>query len=548
MQDILSNTIGVLGALFLFGFAIFIHELGHFLVAKLSGVGVTKFAIGFGPKITSLVRGETEYSIRWIPLGGFVALKGMVEDMEEEKTPSPESSDSAASEPPASQPTEPKSEPTDKVEKSGGVLGDDLDALRKKNPLIRIAVFVAGVTFNFLTAMVVMGMLLYLFGTPSDTQMPNQLEKVPESTKLYELGWRSGDRIVAVAPDPSLPLPKALQELTASKIKLDNLTNWEEVNTAMNACVEASGSRFLIVNFLLRRFLETPPLPTLHFTVERGEQRLEQSLPLEVLTHTREQRVFTAMRPARVGGVLPMTPADKTRLVRADYELNTEVLPRPAWDEMSPMPLAKGDEVLQVNGKPVATWSEMTEALSGYPQQQIDLAIRRGGKTYLLTATLESHPDDSKWGYLGIIAPSEERTPVSLWEALTTAPIRTLVYTDRVIYTTVELLVTKPGKEVKKNVAGPVGITVMAYKSAKSGLEDYLMLFMSINIMLAIMNLLPIPILDGGYIMITCVETLIRRPVPRKLLEPVMMVFFVCFIILFLFLFSNDLVQFIFKS
>jgi regulator of sigma E protease len=132
--------------------------------------------------------------------------------------------------------------------------------------------------------------------------------------------------------------------------------------------------------------------------------------------------------------------------------------------------------------------------------------------------------------------------------SIAAAPMRTLVYTDRVIYSTVELFATKSGEEVKKNVAGPVGITVMAYKSAKAGLENYLMLFMSINIMLAIMNLLPIPILDGGYILITCIETVIRRPIPRKLLEPVMMVFFVGFIILFLFLFSNDLVQFIFKS
>lgn len=547
MQDILSSAVGVLGALFLFGFAIFIHELGHFLVAKLSGVGVTKFAIGFGPRITSFVRGETEYSIRWIPLGGFVALKGMVEDLEEEKPVPSEPSGSAAVENVPVQSEGPKPAAPDKVEKSGGVLGDDLDALRNKNPLIRIAVFAAGVTFNFLSAMVVMAMLLYLFGTPSDTQMSNQLEKIPESTKLYELGWRSGDRIVAVAPDPTLPLPKDLQD-SGTKIKLDNLANWEEVNTAMNACVEESGTRFQIVNFLLRRFLAPPPLPTLAFTVERDGQRIPLSLPLEVLVHTREQRAFMASRPACVGGVVPLKPADKARLVKADYALNTDVVPRPTQDEMAPMPLAKGDEVLQVNGKPVATWNEMTEALSGYPNQQVDLAIRREGRIYLLTTTLESHPDNPSWGYLGISVPSEERTPISLWEAVSTAPIRTLVYTDRVIYTTVELLVTKSGEEVKKNVAGPVGITVMAYKSAKAGLENYLMLFMSINIMLAIMNLLPIPILDGGYIMITCLETLIRRPVPRKLLEPVMMVFFVCFIILFVFLFSNDLVQFIFKS
>ncbi|HNY27549.1 MAG TPA: site-2 protease family protein [Candidatus Sumerlaeota bacterium] len=545
MQDILSSAVGVLGALFLFGFAIFIHELGHFLVAKLSGVGVTKFAIGFGPRITSFVRGGTEYSIRWIPLGGFVALKGMVEDLEEEKPVPSEPSGSAVAENAPAQPEEPKPAVPDKVEKSGGVLGDDLDALRNKNPLIRIAVFVAGVSFNFLTAMVVMGLILYLFGIPSYTKVPNQLEKIPESTHLYELGWRSGDRIVAVAPDPSLPMPKSLQEPTEKPAKLDNLTNWEEVEAAMDACVEIKGSRFQIVNFLLRRS-HPDPLPTLGLTVERGGQRLQLPLPLEV--YRNEIRAFSASRPACVGGVVPLKPADKARLVKADYTLNTDVVPRPTQDEMLPMPLAKGDEVLQVNGKPVTTWNEMTEALSGYPNQQVDLAIRREGQIYLLTTTLESHPDNPNWGYLGISVPSEERTPISLWEAVSTAPIRTLVYTDRVIYTTVELLVTKSGEEVKKNVAGPVGITVMAYKSAKAGLENYLMLFMSINIMLAIMNLLPIPILDGGYIMITCLETLIRRPVPRKLLEPVMMVFFICFIILFVFLFSNDLVQFIFKS
>jgi membrane-associated protease RseP (regulator of RpoE activity) len=510
-------------------------------------VGVTKFAIGFGPKITSFVRGETEYSIRWIPLGGFVALKGMVEDLAEEKPAAPESSNSASSE--ASTPNRrTENEQTDKVEKSGGVLGDDLDALRNKNPLIRIAVFVAGVTCNFLTAVVVMGLLLYLYGVSSYTQVPNQIEKVPESTRLYELGWRSGDRIVAVAPDPSLPQPKALSESQEKPVKLDQLANWEEVEAAMEACVEKKGTRFQVVNFLLKRFLDPQPLPTLSFTVEREGQRLELPLPLEVLAQRSEYRAFSALRPARIGGTYPLSPAEKTRLVKADYDLKTPVVPRPTWDEMETMPLAKDDEVLEVNGKPVATWSEMTDALSAHPEEHVDLTIRRGESVYLLTAMLGRHTDDSQLGFLGIFAPSEERTRLGLWASIAAAPMRTLVYTDRVIYSTVELFATKSGEEVKKNVAGPVGITVMAYKSAKAGLENYLMLFMSINIMLAIMNLLPIPILDGGYILITCIETVIRRPIPRKLLEPVMMVFFVGFIILFLFLFSNDLVQFIFKS
>jgi regulator of sigma E protease len=83
MHAIGSGLIGVLGALFLFGFAVLVHEFGHFVVAKLSGVGVTKFAIGFGPKIFAFTWRGTEYSVRWIPLGGFVALKGMIEGIEE---------------------------------------------------------------------------------------------------------------------------------------------------------------------------------------------------------------------------------------------------------------------------------------------------------------------------------------------------------------------------------------------------------------------------------------------------------------------------------
>ena len=92
-----------------------------------------------------------------------------------------------------------------------------------------------------------------------------------------------------------------------------------------------------------------------------------------------------------------------------------------------------------------------------------------------------------------------------------------------------------------------MAITIMAYKSVKRGLSYYLQLFVAVSIILAFMNVLPIPILDGGYIAITIVEAIIRRPIPQKVLVPILTVFMFLFILLFAFLFYNDFRNWIFK-
>ena len=101
------------------------------------------------------------------------------------------------------------------------------------------------------------------------------------------------------------------------------------------------------------------------------------------------------------------------------------------------------------------------------------------------------------------------------------------------------------GKEyqIKANVAGPVRIARMTYQQATQGLQEYFSFFALINLVLMVMNLLPIPILDGGHIVISVIESLIRRPIPEKILIPVFNVFFFLLIALAIVVTFNDVIN-----
>ena len=546
MHELLPKLIGTFGLVFLFGFSIFIHELGHFLVAKLSGVGVSKFALGFGPKIVAFVRGGTEYSIRWLPLGGFVALKGMIEgigDEAQEETKSPAESESES---PAAgsggDPVGKDAESADKPEAAKASVTEDLDALRHKHPAIRLAVFTAGVACNYLTAIVVMALYL-AYGARMPAERASIVESVPETSQLYALGWRSGDRIVGVEPQ-GVPKTSSPQE---------ELGTWYEVEKAMN---DLQPVRFQTLTFLKKKLgfgSATPKPPSLTVTVQRKGERVALALTGAVMDSAEEMGLLYPDNPPLVRNVAsPNSPAGRMRLVRDNYTPGETIRPYPGWDDMPKMPLESDDLVLEVNHEPVKTWTEMTTRLRALPGESITLTVQRGPekRVMLLATTLERNPQKPEWGQLGIYSAeprSDERDGLPLGRAILRAPMATLELTDRIVYQMVDLFYKAPGREIKRNLGGPVAIAAIAYESAQRGLEEYLRLFVAINIILAIMNLLPIPILDGGYILITAVETVIRRPIPQQVMVPLLTTFMVLFIVLFGFLFYNDFMNLIYR-
>ncbi len=153
--------IDIISVIILLGILIFVHELGHFLAAKMSGVGVLKFSLGFGPRLVGRQIGETEYRVSAIPLGGYVRLFG--ETGEEEISPE-----------------------------------DEKRSFQRQPVSRRIAIVAAGPLFNFLFAILVLT-VIFVAGVPEIT---SRVGGVPEGTPAFQAGIREGDRIVSMNGRP----------------------------------------------------------------------------------------------------------------------------------------------------------------------------------------------------------------------------------------------------------------------------------------------------------------------------------------------------------
>ena len=144
------------------GIMIFFHELGHFLVAKFFGIKVLKFALGFGPKIAAKDVGETEYSVRYVPLGGFVKMLGEDDEDEESEGLTPE---------------------------------DAKRAFNKQHPLKRIAIVAAGPFFNLVLALFLFYGLFLISGTYIRTP---EIGQVIDDSPAQRAGLKVGDIIISV--------------------------------------------------------------------------------------------------------------------------------------------------------------------------------------------------------------------------------------------------------------------------------------------------------------------------------------------------------------
>jgi regulator of sigma E protease len=540
-----SIGIGVLGVAFLIGFAIFIHELGHFLAAKWNGVGVKKFAIGFGPVIWSFERGGTEYSIRWVPLGGFVSLKGMIDGMEDEPAPAAAGAGKAA---PAG-PGKPE-EPLPPAAKEKVSLTEDLDALRDKPAHVRIFVFVAGVTMNFLTAVALMACLLW-YGIPKYVDTPNTLAEVPDTSQWHKLGWRSGDRILEIKKKGLSALSSILPD-TGTRVGeeiLQPLGTWDQVESAVEEAFE-SYSDGAPGDAKGQAGLSTL---TLRAVVERKDKRLLLPIPLALWRDAKESEVFKPPLDPYVAMAVPASPAHRARLVKANYTPGEEIRPFPTWETMQSCPIEPNDRIVEIADAPVSSWQEMTRLISRTTDPAILITVERGKEKHLLRliVNLEKSDTNPRFSQLGILRgrpKTGERVRMSLSQAIISAPVRTYLFAEEVVKETIEFFRRSSAREIKRNLGGPAAIAMMAYQSSQQGLHEYLRLFIYISLVLGLLNVMPIPVLDGGYILITLVEAVIQRPIPQRVLIPILTTFMLMFFTLFGFLFYNDFMNWVVKQ
>lgn len=452
-----------------FGLVIFVHELGHFVAAKLTGVYAPRFSIGFGPALFRKRRGETEYVIAALPLGGYVrmasrhdaeaaVLEGGNEDSSMLRPDDP------GYDPNAMKPFGPKEIPEHRWFES-------------KSLAARLFIMIAGVTMNVVLAYVVYVVINLGFGEPVvASRVVGEVRPLASAPALAEL--REGDTIAAVNGTP--------------------VRNWNEVSEHIAKTSQAA----------------------VEIRTNRGEVRVPvgeagQPRPADLLL-----AIDVQLRPV-IGDVMPGTPAARAGL-------------------------RNGDSVATIGGVALRGWSDLLKQVSTSPGVPLEFEVVRDGKPLSLTirpdSTAVRDPVTKVSRTVGRIgafnATASARETMPLGRALTVAGAQTLGMGGMIV-DVVRRLITR---EVSlSQLGGPIAITQASVAAAKSGLENLLGLIAMLSVNVAVLNLLPIPILDGGQILINIAEAAKGQPFSIRTREYILRVGLVLILMIFVISTFNDL-------
>jgi len=450
----------ILATAVLLGVLIFVHELGHFLTAKAVDIRVPRFSIGFGPKIFGFRRGETEYVLSWIPLGGYVKMAGM-DEME-----AVEGGD------------------TIPVADAGALSEDVVDEAEHDDPSrhfeskslpARFLVISAGVIMNFLFAVLLWAVIGGVWGVPEPT--PAVVGEVPAeelpagAEELADVP--SGARVLAVDGAP--------------------VEAWEDVAERI-ATAPAGPITLRLENVGTRRLL----VP---------ESQEARAALLETIVPSWEPVI---------GEVMAGNPAERAGL-------------------------QVGDRVVSVNGDPIQTYREFVARVEASPDRPMQLVVDRDGQPVQLTLTPNSEvaEDGSTIGRVGV-ASSIPRERLGLTASVGYGFGEAGRWTMAIVDMLGGLF---SGQESVRNLGGPVLIGDLAGRFARAGLPYFLNFMAIFSINLAVLNLLPIPVLDGGHLVFLTVEAVRGRALSlkqRMRLSQVGLVILVAIMVLAL---ANDLIR-----
>ena len=407
-------------AIFVLGVLIFVHELGHFLAAKMVDVQVLRFSLGLGKPIFARTWGETEYALCWIPFGGYVKMagddpaEGLEGDVDEEKVT-----------------TDPKRH------------------FENKNVLQRFAVIFAGPLANFLLAVVLYQGIFFFQG--ADTIGGTVIESAEVTEQLPGL-----ERID--------------ERSSVLSVNAGDVETWED-----------------IVNLILAGTADSTVLQ-----LERGKSGTTYRVALYTPSDT--------LRQALAGSLVPFTPPEIGGLVPG----------KPAREAG----LEPGDMIVSIDGEKVESWLAMTRIIHASAGKELEIGIRRGKelKTFEITPEMGTIPlpggQFMEVGLIGIERPMQ-KVKMGLGESVVDGAVhsvRVTVMLTRSFANLLTGLVTRniSIKSAKDTLGGPVLIGQMAGEWARSGRLWGFMAILSIN--LAILNLLPIPVLDGGHLLFLLIE------------------------------------------
>lgn len=437
----MSNfIIAVIAGAFVLGILILLHEWGHFVAAKLCGVRVDVFSIGFGTRLWGFKRGTTDYRLSALPLGGYVKMAG--DNPVEERTGAP-------------------------------------DEFLSRPRWQRFFIAVAGPIANIALTFAIFWGIYAIAGMPSEVYLhkPAEVAAIPQNSSANS-GVQPGDRITEV--------------------------NGVETPTWENVLSRLDGAK---------------PGDSVKLDISRNgaHRALTVKIPDKPAADRSDIAGYPALPPA-IEDVQPAFPAERAGM-------------------------KAGDTVISIDGKPVVTWPQLTDAIRGSEGHPIHFVVRRNGRDVPLTITpTHTMTPDGEMAWL--IGASRQAQTVYAHQggiaSVREAGGATWLYT-RLIGDFVGGLFS--GKVSMHDLAGPVGIVQLSGEAAKRGPLTLLQWIAYISLDLGLLNLLPIPILDGGHVLMLAIEGALRRDLSIAFKERFVQVGLVFLLGIFAFAMYSDILR-----
>ena len=431
----------LLAFVFVLGVLVFVHELGHFMAARWNGVRVLTFSLGFGPKFLKFRRGDTEYCLSAIPLGGYVKMAG--ENPEDPRSGRP-------------------------------------DEFLSKSKWQRFQILIMGPAMNIILAVIVLAIVLMQGATaPAYMNKPALVGVVEAGSPAERAGVQAGDLI--------------------TRLGSAEINTWEQLEMAVASRPEREVVMVVIRDRREERLTITPDTTELR---TRGDARFEIGTI----------GVMPDVNPS-IRALVPGEPAEQAGL-------------------------QPGDVIVSINGERMVFASQVSEAISKHPGEPIQMVVRREGVEQTVGVTPRRQGNSGRIG-INISDAVESFTPSPL-QAIGMSVQRNVEMSGMILRTLVDLF---RGEASPRQLMGPVGIAQLSGETAQAGWVALFGLMASLSLNLGLLNLLPIPVLDGGHIFIMGIETLVRRDFSLAVKEKMLFAGFVALMALMVTVIYNDLTR-----
>lgn len=438
--EILKTIVIFIGALMIL---VFIHELGHFLAAKIFGMRVERFSVGFPPRIWGFQKGDTDYCIGATPLGGYVKISGMVDESMDteflEKEPEPWE-------------------------------------YRSKPVWQRMIVITAGVIFNMILAF-----FIYVGMTLSNGKLTLPVENVsgiyvPEGSFLAELGFRTDDHIIGVNGNAVV----AFEDLVSpSAITSENLS----------------------------------------YQVVRNGNEIDINIPPSFLDSLQTRGFLDPILafPSSISSVALGTPANKAGL-------------------------KAGDEIISIDSIEVKYWVQLTTIITSAEGREMDFTIQRGDSIFTLAIAPDPESNQVGIGIPTLEMVGGEHVSLGLFASIEEGWNQTWEQTSGIIGGFARMI--SGDISVRQNLGGPIAIASFTKQATdQAGWTGFWQITALLSITLAIMNILPIPALDGGHLVFLIYEGIVRKEPSEKFKIVAQNIGFIVLLTLMVFVIFNDITK-----